>query len=610
MGSSYETVKKLGQGGFGRVYLVKKNNKLYALKKIEISKLFKQDKKEINILKSFDDENIVKYIDSFKEDDDLCIMMEYCGKNDLRKFIDEYRNENKFINEKIITDIVLQICSGIKTIHSKKIIHRDLKPGNILINEKNIIKIGDFGLSREIGSNSFASSKCGTHYYMAPEIIRYGKYNKKADIYSLGCIIYELLTLHYYYNDIVIGHQKVQIDKNEYNTNWEDLINLLTKMDYNQRPNINEVINYIYGNFYKSEIILKMQIDEKDINKNIFFLSKSNEDLKELDEINTEIYINGNKKAYERYFCPTAKGIYDIKIKLYFSITDCTNFFAYNRNVINIDLSSFDSNKAKTMEKMFYECANLKNINLSNFNTMKVENMKEMFRGCKNLERIDVSNLDTENVRNLDSMFNDCEKLKNIDLSNFSTKNVINMQYMFCRCENLKNVNLSSFYTENVTELSGLFAGCKKLENIDLSNFNTKNVTSLYNMFFFCENLKNVNLTSFNTKKVEMLSNMFRCCKSIESIDLTTFNTENVIDMSNMFSECYNLCKLDLSNFNIKKVKWMEKMFFRCYRLKDLKLFDVPFGKFTTYFQSLNLYENDHFGGMNALQYYFKNDNN
>ena len=67
MGSSYETIKKLGQGGFGGVYLVKKNNKLYALKKIEISKLVERDKKEINILKSFDDENIVKYIDSFTE---------------------------------------------------------------------------------------------------------------------------------------------------------------------------------------------------------------------------------------------------------------------------------------------------------------------------------------------------------------------------------------------------------------------------------------------------------------------------------------------------------------------------------------------------------------
>ena len=56
----------------------------------------------------------------------------------------------------------------------------------------------------------------------------------------------ELLTLDIYYANIIIGHQKVQIDKNKYNKNWEDLINLLTKMDYNERPNINEVINYIY----------------------------------------------------------------------------------------------------------------------------------------------------------------------------------------------------------------------------------------------------------------------------------------------------------------------------------------------------------------------------
>jgi len=112
--------------------------------------------------------------------------------------------------------IIKQICIGIKEIHDKNIIHRDIKPENIFINEKIDIKIGDFGISKQLNSNKEYTKtikQAGSIYYMAPEILMKGICNEKADMYSLGCIIYELFNLSKYYDDIFMDEKK-KIDSN------------------------------------------------------------------------------------------------------------------------------------------------------------------------------------------------------------------------------------------------------------------------------------------------------------------------------------------------------------------------------------------------------------
>ena len=79
--------------------------------------------------------------------------MEYGGNSDLKKFIGKYQNENLLIDEKVIKDIIIQICHGLKDIHNAKIIHRDLSPDNIFINENNKIKIGNFGVAAIINDS-------------------------------------------------------------------------------------------------------------------------------------------------------------------------------------------------------------------------------------------------------------------------------------------------------------------------------------------------------------------------------------------------------------------------------------------------------------------------
>ena len=122
--------------------------------------------------------------------------MEYCEGSDLKHFIIQHKEKNEIIKEDVIYDIAMDLCLGIKAIHEKKLIHRDLKPENVFIDNNHKIKIGDFGVSKKLETNrKYAQTIVGTNFYMAPEVIKGEEYNNKIDIWSFGCIIYELFTL-------------------------------------------------------------------------------------------------------------------------------------------------------------------------------------------------------------------------------------------------------------------------------------------------------------------------------------------------------------------------------------------------------------------------------
>ena len=213
----FKIIKELGKGGFGRVMhvLSKSDNKEYAVKEIPIKDETREKiesyQKEAVILSKFNCENIVKYYDSSKDENNIYILMEYCKGENLRNFLDKNINNYTLIKEDIIYNIISQICKGIKEIHDKKIIHRDLKPDNIFMNENMIIKIGDFGISKQFISNNthtLTKNRAGSDYYTAPEIIVDGIYNEKSDIWSLGCIIYKLFNLSIYYKDSIMRNIK------------------------------------------------------------------------------------------------------------------------------------------------------------------------------------------------------------------------------------------------------------------------------------------------------------------------------------------------------------------------------------------------------------------
>ena len=246
IGGKYEKVELIGKGGFSKIYKVfnLSDNKYYVLKRIELKDKdkneFERIKNEANFLSQFNSKYIVKYYDSFWEEKYFYIRMELCEGLDLYKFIESHKkeNSNQLINKNIVFDFLLNICLGINEIHNKKIVHRDLKPKNLFLTKDLIIKIGDFGLSKLI--NDYAMSLAGTLYYMAPEIISRKPYKKRVDIWSLGCILYELCTLKIYSKTL-----DKSINVQYYGQDLQDLIYSLLNENYKERPKIKVVLSNV-----------------------------------------------------------------------------------------------------------------------------------------------------------------------------------------------------------------------------------------------------------------------------------------------------------------------------------------------------------------------------
>ena len=179
------------------------------------------------------------------------------------------------------------------------------------------------------------------------------------------------------------------------------------------------------------------------------------------------------------------------------------------KNILDIDLSGFDTSKVVDMRFMFANMENLISLNLSNFNTSKVTNMASMFSNMYNLTSLNLSNFDTSKVTNMASMFGAMHSLTSLDLSNFDTSKVTNMGNMFSDMYGLISLNLSNFDTSKVTNMDSMFRGMSNLTTLDLSNFDTSNVTSMYAMFSNMFNLTTLDLSNFDTSKVTSMYTMF-----------------------------------------------------------------------------------------------------
>ena len=196
----YEIQKKLGVGSYGIVYKVIKksktstdnDNNIYVIKQIPLYGLtpseIKEVKTEANILSEIKSIYVVKFFDSFEEDNNLNIVMEYCDGGDLEQLIND---KKKFpLDEDLIWKIFIQITLGLTAIHNLKILHRDLKTSNIFLTKDLNVKIGDMGVAKKLSRGNFAKTIIGTPYYLSPEICEEKPYNEKSDVCTLGCILY------------------------------------------------------------------------------------------------------------------------------------------------------------------------------------------------------------------------------------------------------------------------------------------------------------------------------------------------------------------------------------------------------------------------------------
>ncbi|NWR78007.1 NEK11 kinase, partial [Centropus unirufus] len=211
----YTVQRKLGNGSFGSVYLVSDNKAKQGegkvLKEISVGDLKPNETVEANLeaqlLSKLDHPTIVKFYASFVERESFCIITEYCEGGDLDFKIQEYKESGKIFTQRQILDWFVQLLLGVNYMHERRILHRDLKAKNIFL-KKNLLKIGDFGVSRLLmGSCDLATTFTGTPYYMSPEALKHQGYNTKSDIWSLGCILYEMCCM----NHAFTGHNFLSV---------------------------------------------------------------------------------------------------------------------------------------------------------------------------------------------------------------------------------------------------------------------------------------------------------------------------------------------------------------------------------------------------------------
>ena len=249
----------------------------------------------------------------------------------------------------------------------------------------------------------------------------------------------------------------------------------------------------------------------------------------------------------------------DCEIKLWLDPTDKTAYYYAETEKVYLNTYSGQMFYSKANEQ---KIKNILEIDISNFDTSNVTNMEAMFTGMSNLTTLNLSNFDTSKVTSMDAMFGDMSSLIRLDLSNFNTSNVTNMDTMFGGMTNLTSLSISNFDTSKVTNMYCMFNGISNLTTLDLSSFDTSKVTTMTAMFGYASSLTTLDISNFNTSKVKDMSYMFQEMSSLTTLNLSNFNTSNVTNMEYMFSFMPALTTLDISNFDTSKVTTMDSMFY------------------------------------------------
>lgn len=200
----YLKKKLLGSGAYGTAWLVEEvgTEKLYAAKSIDVSAMNAKARgfvaNEVKCLACCHHPNIVRHIVTTEMDGMMLIVMEFADGGDLHKQIKLRSQSRRYFREHEVVFLFLQLCLALHHIHSQKMMHRDLKSANVLLTSTGLVKLGDFGFSRQYEdslSKPVGSTFCGTPYYLSPELWRRAPYSKKSELWALGVILFELIAL-------------------------------------------------------------------------------------------------------------------------------------------------------------------------------------------------------------------------------------------------------------------------------------------------------------------------------------------------------------------------------------------------------------------------------
>lgn len=264
--SDYEVLYTIGSGSYGKCLKVRRrsDNKVLVWKDMDYGSMTENEKQqlvsEVNLLRELKHPHIVRYHDRIidRSRSRLYLVMEYCAGGDLASIISKHRRERKLVDEEFVTKILLQLVLALQACHNQRnrsgnsgrILHRDLKPANVFLDESKNVKLGDFGLARVLHHDtSFAKTFVGTPYYMSPEQMKKDHYNEKSDLWSLGCLIYELCSL---VPPFTAPNQRLLAVKikegsfrpipSKYSVNLQSCVSSMLRQTPNARPSLDELL--------------------------------------------------------------------------------------------------------------------------------------------------------------------------------------------------------------------------------------------------------------------------------------------------------------------------------------------------------------------------------
>ncbi|ORC84455.1 protein kinase [Trypanosoma theileri] len=259
----YVKKKLIGTGSYGEAWLVERveDHSIFVAKAMNLGKMSSRDKQyahsEIKCLANCNHPNIIKYIEDHEENGQLLIVMEFADSGDLDRQIKSRATDGfRYFQEHEALFLFLQLTLALDHIHSHKMLHRDIKGANILLTSTGLIKLGDFGFSHQYDdtvSGVVANTFCGTPYYLAPELWNNQRYSKKADIWSLGVLLYEIMALK---RPFTATNMKGLMAKvlagdfaplpEKYSTGFRSLVRSILVVDPNQRPGVREIFHMPY----------------------------------------------------------------------------------------------------------------------------------------------------------------------------------------------------------------------------------------------------------------------------------------------------------------------------------------------------------------------------
>ena len=541
---NYEFICQIGKGNFGRISKImrKSDKKILIWKELDYGQMSEKEKEqivsEVNILRELKHPNIVRYYDRIidKKHSRIYIIMEYCEGGDLNQLIKRCKKTGEFIAEDIIWKIFTQVLLAIHVIHNHregKILHRDVKPSNIFLDKDNNVKLGDFGLSRELSDQSkFAYSHVGTPYYMSPEQIDETKYNEKSDIWSLGCFLYELTTFHPPFeakNQIMLAMRiksgKVEKINKRYSEELWRVITWMLTVNSNERPSSEDLLNI-------PEVCVRLR--EKRIKDTLYKLKLFEEKLnikdKEIKEKeNNLIERENNVKKKEQELKDKEE---ELKEKEQELKDKENNLIEKEKKIKNV--SSISNGTTKSYSSKFPN-----SINSNDLNTMGNSNSNSNNNNFMNSN----NNSDVYSIKNniIKNMIN-----SNSDLNSLLMYSTKNNNYSNSTNNNSNNLLLTNNTNTSINNIALLNNNNNSANNND----NNDNLLGNNNNFMMSNDNNNINEMNKNSIKKDLVG----LSEEYPSINLDKNNNYKSFSKKNVYTEYLNN-KFKTSNNNIENLE-------------------------------------------------------